>query len=156
MECISWNVRGLGRPEKRRAVSIMVKKYKPSFLFIQETKVSSVDYRIVNCLGGGILHKGELVTLKKEIVICNIYATNLEEDRVVLWDFIMANIRKSVVPWFFGGDFNVILEASEKSGGPPIRSHIRHFRKFIEDAMLVNLPMQGFPFTWSNAREVAS
>ncbi|KAK3224934.1 hypothetical protein Dsin_004796 [Dipteronia sinensis] len=82
MKCISWNVRGLGRPEKRRAVSIMVKKCKPSFLFIQETKVISVDYRIVNCLGGGILHK--------------------------------------------------------------------------EDAMLVNLPMQGFPFTWSNSREVAS
>ncbi|KAK3188486.1 hypothetical protein Dsin_028047 [Dipteronia sinensis] len=156
MECISWNVRGLGRPEKKRVVSIMVKKYKPSFLFKQETKVSSVDYRIVNFLGGGILHKGELVTLKKEIVICNIYAPNMEEDRVVLWDFILANKKKLAVPWFIRGDFNVILEALEKSGGPHIRSHIRHFRKFIEDAMLVNLPMQGFPFTWSNSREVAS
>ncbi|KAK3228488.1 hypothetical protein Dsin_000369 [Dipteronia sinensis] len=195
MDCISWNVRGMGRAEKRCAVCKLVKKLKPSFLLLQESKVSSVDYRLIKLLGGGVLTKGmiidavgssggrglisiwneeafstkacvntdscsillgELANVKKEVVICNVYASNVDVERVELWDFIVTNTRRFLVPWIIGGDFNVVLEASEKIGGPTIRSHLRHFRKFIDEAMLVNLPMQGSPFTWTNAREVAS
>ncbi|KAK3212215.1 hypothetical protein Dsin_016921 [Dipteronia sinensis] len=151
MDCISWNVRGLGRTEKRRAVCKLVKKLKPSFLLLQELKVSSVDYRLIMLLGGGILTKGmkidgvrssgglismwneeafsikacvntdicsillgELANVKKEVVICNVYASNVDVERVELWDFIVANTRRFLVPWIVGGDFNVVLEASEK------------------------------------------
>ncbi|KAK3217733.1 hypothetical protein Dsin_011703 [Dipteronia sinensis] len=193
MDCISWNVRGLGRLEKRRAVRKLVNKLKPSFLFIQESKVRSVYYRLVTLLGGRIITKGmiidavgssgglislwsedafsakecvnidrcsiilgELAILKKEVVICNVYAPNTDAERVELWEFIVNNQRRFPVPWIVGGDFNVVLNASEKLGGPPIWSHLRNFRNFIDAAMLVNLPMHGFPFTWTNAKEVAS
>lgn len=43
----SWNVRGLGRPEKRRMVKTLVKKEKIDLLFLQETKVSKDINRII-------------------------------------------------------------------------------------------------------------
>ncbi|KAK3224333.1 hypothetical protein Dsin_011358 [Dipteronia sinensis] len=99
---------------------------------------------------------GELAILKKEVVTCNVYAPNVDMERVELWDFMVTNLRRFLVPWIVGGDFNVVLDASEKLGGPHIWSHLRNFRNFIDAVMLVNIPMQGFPLTWSNAREVAS
>ncbi|GMJ02901.1 hypothetical protein HRI_003959300 [Hibiscus trionum] len=37
----SWNVRGLGRAEKRRAVKRLISKIKASLIFIQETMLES-------------------------------------------------------------------------------------------------------------------
>ena len=55
---ISWNVRGLGRPEKRRAVRNLMHSYKPFLMFIQESKLSYFDSRVVKSLGGSRLTKG--------------------------------------------------------------------------------------------------
>ncbi|KAK0586078.1 hypothetical protein LWI29_000583 [Acer saccharum] len=123
-------------------------------------------------LGGGVLTKGMvvdvvgslgglltlcsiivsiLVSLDKEVVICNLYASNADEKKVVLWEFIVANMNKFSISWIIGDDFNVVLDSSKKIGGPPILSHIRHFQNIVDVAKLVNLPMLGSPFTWSNA-----
>ncbi|KAK8492901.1 hypothetical protein V6N11_047656 [Hibiscus sabdariffa] len=49
MNCsaISWNVRGLGRPEKVRAVRRLFMEHKPCFAFLQETKLSEL-YPVVD------------------------------------------------------------------------------------------------------------
>ncbi|KAK4834216.1 hypothetical protein QYF36_019019 [Acer negundo] len=51
MDCIFWNICGLGRIEKRKTMTKVVKKFKPSFLFLQESKVWVQGYRLVNTLG---------------------------------------------------------------------------------------------------------
>ncbi|KAK2635548.1 hypothetical protein Ddye_030340 [Dipteronia dyeriana] len=89
---ISWNVRGLGQPEKRLVVSKHVKKLKSSFLLLLESNVRSVDYRCSIILG-------ELAILKKKVVICNLYALNVDIERVELWEFIVVNQRRFSVPW---------------------------------------------------------
>lgn len=41
MIIVSWNIRGLGRPEKRLAVRKMVRSHKVDVLILQETKVAN-------------------------------------------------------------------------------------------------------------------
>jgi len=46
MRLISWNVRGLGGPEKRKEVRSLVKDKRPLILCLQETKLQICDDRV--------------------------------------------------------------------------------------------------------------
>ncbi|XVF23444.1 hypothetical protein REPUB_Repub13aG0039200 [Reevesia pubescens] len=50
---VTWNVRGLGMREKRRAVHRFVTKNDLDFLFLQESKLSEVNHRLEFCCLGG-------------------------------------------------------------------------------------------------------
>lgn len=52
------------------------------------------------------------------------------------------------------GDFNDILDVTEKDGGRPrtIRS-MYDFRRFVSDSHLLDLGYEGYPYTWRNRRE---
>ncbi|KAK3225737.1 hypothetical protein Dsin_005599 [Dipteronia sinensis] len=56
-------------------------------------------------------------------------------------------------PWVLGGDFNTVLEPLERIGGPCSMSSLKSFNDFILKARVVDIPMQGSNFTWSNNRE---
>lgn len=58
MLAISWNVRGLGKLEKRRMVSSLVRSHKPISLLIQESKLEAFDDRLVAILGERVLIRG--------------------------------------------------------------------------------------------------
>ena len=45
MKLVTWNVRGLGRPEKKRAVRRLISKRRCDMLFIQESKLEVVNPR---------------------------------------------------------------------------------------------------------------
>ncbi|GMI63699.1 hypothetical protein HRI_000039200 [Hibiscus trionum] len=47
---ISWNVRGLGKMEKVRAVCRTIKSSKASVVFIQESKLSMVKHWVIEHL----------------------------------------------------------------------------------------------------------
>ncbi|GMJ12298.1 hypothetical protein HRI_004899000 [Hibiscus trionum] len=49
---LSWNVRGLGRPEKSRAVTTVVRKSKAQMVFLQETKLDAGKTRLYERLKG--------------------------------------------------------------------------------------------------------
>ncbi|KAK0601262.1 hypothetical protein LWI29_022564 [Acer saccharum] len=51
------------------------------------------------------------------------------------------------------GDFNTVLDQSERKGGPGSLTSMRNFRRFIDSANVIDLPMQGMLYTWSNNRE---
>ncbi|CAL9003580.1 unnamed protein product, partial [Prunus brigantina] len=52
------------------------------------------------------------------------------------------------------GDFNDILDASEKVGGRPrLMQSMDDFRRFVTDSNLLDLGYEGYPFTWRNRRE---
>ncbi|GMI77258.1 hypothetical protein HRI_001395100 [Hibiscus trionum] len=52
---LSWNVRGLGKKEKARAVRRLVGSKKPTVFFLQETKLSKFDPSMYRRLGCGNL-----------------------------------------------------------------------------------------------------
>ena len=57
-------------------------------------------------------------------------------------------------PWCIGGDFNVVRFPSEKSGQGPYSTAMQDFSDFIADFGLLDTPLEGGKFTWSNNREV--
>ncbi|PNX56988.1 cytochrome p450, partial [Trifolium pratense] len=56
MKIISWNIRGLGGPEKRKEVRKMVGELKPFILCIQETKLQTCDTFLSSTLWGSSSH----------------------------------------------------------------------------------------------------
>ena len=193
MLVLSWNIRGLGRKDKRRVVRNLVKEIKPTVLFLQETKLDFFDRSIVSSLGGGWLSKGmgmesqgsaggvislwnedhfsvmaninnsrciiiagQLLKIKKCMVFCNVYAANTEKDHKELWNFILQAQNSLHFPWCIGGDFNTVLNPSERRGSVCNMGSIKNFNSFILQAKVVDLPIRGSRFTWSNNREEAS
>jgi hypothetical protein len=60
------------------------------------------------------------------------------------------------VSWCIGGDFNVVRLPSEKSGMSGFTPSMQNFSDFISNFGLMNLPLEGGIYTWSNNRETAS
>ena len=54
-----------------------------------------------------------------------------------------------------GGDFNVVWFPSERFGSVYFTTAMCQFSTFISEQSLVDLPLVGGTFTWSNSREVA-
>jgi endonuclease/exonuclease/phosphatase family metal-dependent hydrolase len=52
--------------------------------------------------------------------------------------------------WCFGGDFNVVRFPSERSGAGGFSATMEEFLEFIHRQSLVDIPLQGGQFTWSN------
>ena len=69
------------------------------------------------------------------------------------WDLIRYLATISSLPWICLGDFNDLLLNYEKRGS---RAHpnwkLRSFREVVADAGLVDLRMEGYPFTWERSR----
>ncbi|KAK3194729.1 hypothetical protein Dsin_026039 [Dipteronia sinensis] len=57
-EALTWNIRGLGGMEKKKAIKHLVNKHRPTILFIQESKLSSFDSKVISSLGGSWLNRG--------------------------------------------------------------------------------------------------
>ncbi|KAK0597825.1 hypothetical protein LWI29_028940 [Acer saccharum] len=185
MILLSWNIRGFGKAEKKRVVKGLVSKFKPMVLFLQETKLKSFDSRIIRAVGGQILNRGvgvdaiglargllslwndeqfvisdcilrtscillvgELVEQKMVVGFCNVYAPCVESERKSLWNDLANLMNSFPIPWVVGGDFNVVVSVNQAS--------MRNFGVFLSDAGVVDIPMQGMSFTWTNSRENAA
>ncbi|KAK3222042.1 hypothetical protein Dsin_009067 [Dipteronia sinensis] len=88
-----------------------------------------------------------------EVVFCNIYAASVERERRELWGFLLSSQSSFLMPWCIGGDFNTVLHPSERKGGIYNMSFVNSFNAFVLQARVVDLPLTGFPFTWTNLRE---
>ncbi|KAL0284767.1 UNVERIFIED_CONTAM: putative mitochondrial protein [Sesamum calycinum] len=71
--------------------------------------------------------------------------------RSEFWHLLCRLSQQSVRPWLCAGDFNEILEHSEKKGGP-MRAEwqIRNFRNCLVDCGLNDLGFSGAAHTWCN------
>ncbi|KAK2658233.1 hypothetical protein Ddye_004766 [Dipteronia dyeriana] len=169
VNALSWNVRGLGSVEKRRVVRNLVRKHKPMMLFIQESKLKSFDYRVITTVGGSVLSRGIGVYAKgvgKEHVSRMIVASSCREfslnfkRRWCFVTFMRQTEKKRGKP--FGTLFlmlkplflDPILDPSERKDGLCSVGSMRNFNAFIVAAKLVDMPLQGLNFTWSNNRVV--
>ncbi|KEH36675.1 endonuclease/exonuclease/phosphatase family protein [Medicago truncatula] len=65
------------------------------------------------------------------------------------WDFIRQLSCQSPLPWCIFGDFNDIMDASEKRGRTTHSNWlINGFRLTVIDSGLSDVRMDGYPFTW--------
>jgi len=69
-----------------------------------------------------------------------------EYTRGILFAFLLDKI---TLPWCLMGDFNDILHADENKGRSTRPNWlIRGFRQAVQDDDLVDVHMEGYPFTW--------
>lgn len=68
------------------------------------------------------------------------------------WDLIRTLSRDNDLPWCIMGDFNDILSNEEIRGQQDRQPWvIRGFHEVIQDCGLLDLPMEGYQFTWTKS-----
>jgi exonuclease III len=82
-----------------------------------------------------------------------VYGPNMDNARRLLWDELAGVSQWWGVPWCVGGDFNVVHFPFERSGSASFCTVITDFSDFIFEIGLLDIPLQGGRFTWSNNRE---
>ena len=85
-----------------------------------------------------------------------LFRSNSDRDRSFLWDELSGLRSWWDVPWCAGGVFNVVRFPSERSGSTSFTSAMHRFSTFISELSLIDLPLVGGNFTWSNSREIVS
>ncbi|KAF7837676.1 hypothetical protein G2W53_006158 [Senna tora] len=89
-----------------------------------------------------------------EWIFTRVYGNPNFQQHKRLWNQISRLYHPRNAPWCCVGDFNEILSQSEKEG---VRLHSQNqidvFRSFIDQNCLIDLPLKGCRFTWSNNRE---
>ena len=86
--------------------------------------------------------------------LTTVYGPQEDNDKMLFLEELAA--RRELCPgaWMVIGDFNMILQASDKSNSHLDRRMMRKFRQFVDGNGLKELYMHGRAFTWSNEREV--
>ncbi|CAL8168515.1 unnamed protein product [Prunus armeniaca] len=86
--------------------------------------------------------------------LLTVYARTDERVHHRQWHTLNERILRYNEPCIVVGDFNDILDSSEKAGGNPRDERsMAAFREFVSDFMLMDLGFDGYPFTWRNRRE---
>jgi hypothetical protein len=79
-----------------------------------------------------------------------VYGPNLDPLRRSLGDELAGLLNLRDLPWCIGGNFNVIRFPCERSGATHIPSAMTEFSDFILEHGLMDLPLTGGSFTWTN------
>lgn len=86
-------------------------------------------------------------------VLTNIYGPNNSVERT---EFLLEldNVCRYWIniPWCIEGDFNTIVKCGEKKNCKRITKSMRKFNKFIVEHDLIDLPLKGARYTWSNGQ----
>jgi len=88
--------------------------------------------------------------------LTSVYGLQPDADKV---EFLaeLRSIRSSIShPWMIAGDFNLILDATDKNNLNLNRRNMGRFRRFVDEMELKDVPLHGRYFTWSNERENAT
>ena len=86
--------------------------------------------------------------------LSNVYFPQEQNSKATLLDTMAhLNLNRSHPLWIIGGDFNMILRMDEKTGGRSRSdSESSHFKNFINNNWLIDIPFSNGIFTWSNRR----
>lgn len=80
------------------------------------------------------------------------YGSNDPAEMEKLWSSLTVISASCNIPWIVLGDFNVIRWVHEKQGGAnPDLNSLQSFNSCIDVCGLMDLPMVGLNFTWSNS-----
>ncbi|KAG6649202.1 hypothetical protein CIPAW_07G196000 [Carya illinoinensis] len=80
------------------------------------------------------------------------YGPNLDSERRRLWEELTGLIYLWEVSWCMGGDFNIVRFPSKCSGTHRHLEAMEEFSEFVFDLDLMDLPLLGGEFTWSNVQ----
>lgn len=84
--------------------------------------------------------------------LTTVYGPSQYADKAAFLDELKVLQQTCFSPWLLCGDFNLILQDSDKNNGRLHRSWLRRFRSTIDDLQLAELHLNGRLYTWSSER----
>ncbi|KAK4707383.1 hypothetical protein R3W88_033072 [Solanum pinnatisectum] len=182
IKTICWNARSINTQSSLERLQTLKKMHQLSMIAILEPFVDishlnnvrihlQMDHAVSNPNGkiwllwsnditGNIHENGEQhftcefkhSDLNESFMVSFIYAKCKEHMRRPLWDKLLHFANRDI-PWCTIGDFNVITNTEEKTGGIPYNMNKSiEFISVIEACGLIDLGYTGIPFTWCNQR----
>lgn len=82
--------------------------------------------------------------------MANVYGPDEEREKALFLNSIISVQSQWPIPWCIGGDFNMIRFPQEKKRGRFISVSMSTFSNSINSQELVDLPLVGRRFTWTN------
>ncbi|XP_074315236.1 uncharacterized protein LOC141651421 [Silene latifolia] len=82
-----------------------------------------------------------------------VYGFNEESSRTQLWSEMQHIKDHNSLPWCICGDFNVVLNYSERLGSPVSGEEIADFRQCVDYCDIMDIQAQGAFFTWNNKQD---
>ncbi|XP_026429123.1 uncharacterized protein LOC113325110 [Papaver somniferum] len=90
---------------------------------------------------------------QSECFVASVYGPRDRKERRRLWRELGDVMSLWDVPGVLGGDYNVTRFLEDKNRGNRITRAMKDFNKFINNWDLVDLPLTGEKYTWSNFQE---
>ncbi|XP_074291904.1 uncharacterized protein LOC141618721 [Silene latifolia] len=85
-----------------------------------------------------------------------VYAFNDTQERKSLWSNL-CKIKKNIQgPWVICGDFNTVLQPSERLGGSSTMEEMDDFKACVDECEVMDCPASGSLYTWCNKHEQAT
>ena len=97
--------------------------------------------------------KFQSVLNQSEWVFSGVYGPQMDRERLLMWYELVGISSWWDVPWCIGGDLKVVRFPSEKLRGLTFTQAMVGFSDFISSCGLVDPPLKGGQFTWSNSKE---
>lgn len=120
-------------------------------LILWEKNIVDISDSIVADYTLSVLYMNKLD--KFQWVLTSVYGPNNSVNRNDFWIELDTVCRYwSDLPWCIGGDFNTIAKCSEKKNCKKITRSMRKFNEFIVEHDLIDLPLKGARYTWSNGQ----
>ncbi|KAK8637022.1 hypothetical protein V6N13_064452 [Hibiscus sabdariffa] len=118
------------------------------------------DPKVFECQGNFvqrnyIIMVGKIHVHSKSLActVVNVYAPNGSPERSNVFRELKYILFLYNLPIIMGGDFNIVSKTKEKVGVSIKRGEMREFSEFIDTLNLIDPPLSGGAFTWSNFRE---
>nr|AFP55574.1 non-ltr retroelement reverse transcriptase [Rosa rugosa] len=93
-----------------------------------------------------------VVSFLSDAFVCKItwmYGNPHDNEKRAFWRLMYSRFPVQSLPWLVLGDFNEVLDPSEKwGGGPPLPWRIKLFRDFLNNGHLRDLHFKGPGFSW--------
>ncbi|XP_062103251.1 uncharacterized protein LOC133814280 [Humulus lupulus] len=156
-----WNVRGMNKKEKQKAILDVCKENKDYFsssitsgriLVIWQAKFVKVDILLED---PQLVHCKIKVCGQQEVFFATVvYGSNSMEERKILWDKL-ANISHLNNPWIIFGDFNAMFSFQDRNGGRQILAKdIVDAQDWLALGQVEEFKCSGAHFTWSNKHDI--
>ncbi|GJY84842.1 RNA-directed DNA polymerase, eukaryota [Tanacetum coccineum] len=154
MNVMSLNIQGLGQSAKKQWIRELNTKNKINFVAIQETKLESINLFSIKIIRDYFVAVSlYLLTTATKDMICFYVCSQDISEKKSLWVVFIVNITH-IIDNMDGeciilGDFNEVRSKQERFGTIFNETAANAFNHFISTAGLIDLPLEGYSFTWA-------
>ncbi|GJX87567.1 RNA-directed DNA polymerase, eukaryota [Tanacetum coccineum] len=153
---------GLGGVKKKQWVKTLCHSNQVNFLSIQETKMVSFDVFVVKTLWGNMLFdfatssargrsgEGTWMANNSDLLFILVYSPQERSLKRALWNYMTGILNRWHGEVIVMGDFNEVHHASERHRSYFHSLNAAEFNMFIANSQLIDIPLGGYSFTWSD------